>query len=42
MPVVGGIMTGKVLVWCIQAVVIGGALWLVYILLKRLVRKGKT
>jgi len=42
MPVIGGIMTGKVLVWCIQAVVIGGALWLVYILLKRLVRKGKT
>lgn len=36
MPVIGGIMTGKVLVWCIQAVVIGGVLWLVYILLKRL------
>lgn len=42
MPVVGGIMTGKVLVWCVQAVVIGGALWLVYILVRRLVRKGKA
>lgn len=40
MPVVAGIMTGTVLVWCVQAVVIGGALWLVYILVKRLARKG--
>jgi hypothetical protein len=36
MPVVGGIITGRVLVWCIQAVVIGGGLWLGYILVKRL------
>lgn len=42
MPVVGGIMTGRVLKWVIQAVMIGGALWLVYILLKRLARKRKT
>ena len=42
MPVIGGIMTGKVLLWCIQAVVIGGILWLVYILIKRLARKGKA
>jgi len=42
MPVIGGIMTGKVIIWCIQAVVIGGALWLVYIILKRLARKRKT
>ena len=27
--------------WCVQAVVIGGFLWLVYILVKRLVLKGK-
>ena len=39
MPVVGGIMMGRVLVWCIQAVVIGVALWLVYISVKGLVRK---
>ena len=42
MPVIGGIITGKIVLWCIQAVVIGGVLWLVYILLKRLVRKGKV
>jgi hypothetical protein len=42
MPVIGGIMTGKVLIWCVQAVVIGGVLWLAYILVKRLVRKGET
>lgn len=42
MPVVGGIMTGVVLKWVIQAVMIGGGLWLVYISLKRLVHKGKA
>jgi hypothetical protein len=36
MPVIGGIMTGKIILWCVQAVVIGGFLWLVYILFKRL------
>lgn len=39
MPVIGGIRTGKILIWCIQAVLIGGVLWLVYIRLKRLIRK---
>jgi hypothetical protein len=42
MPVIGGIMTGKVLIWIVQAIVIGGALWLVYFLLKRLARKSKA
>ena len=42
MPVIGGIMTGKVLLWFIQAVVIGAVLWLVYMLFRRLVRKVKT
>ena len=41
MPVIGGIMTGKIILWCIQSVVIGGILWLVYMLLKRLARKRK-
>jgi hypothetical protein len=39
MPVIGGIMTGKVLIWFIQAVLIGGVLWLVYFYLKRLACK---
>lgn len=42
MPVIGGIMTGKVILWFVQAVVIGGVLWLVYIRIKRLVRKSRT
>jgi hypothetical protein len=42
MPVIGGIMTGRVLLWCIQAIVIGGVLWLVYIFIKRLVSKCRT
>jgi hypothetical protein len=41
MPVIGGIMTGRVLIWFIQAVAIGGVLWLVYSLLKRAARKRK-
>ncbi|HSR88602.1 MAG TPA: hypothetical protein VLL07_06575 [Pontiella sp.] len=42
MPVIGGIMTGKVVVWFVQAVMIGGVLWLAYIALKRLARKPGT
>ena len=42
MPVIGGIMTGKLILWGIQAVVIGGVLWLIYIRIKRLVRKDKA
>jgi len=34
-PSVGGIKTGKVLVWLVQAVVIGGILWAVYIPLRK-------
>lgn len=40
-PPVGGIKTGMVLVWIVQAVVIGGVLWVVYLLIKRTVRKAK-
>jgi len=42
MPVIGGILTGKVILWSVQAVVIGGVLWLVYIRIKRLARKSRT
>jgi hypothetical protein len=42
MPVIGGIMTGKLIIWFVQAVVIGGALWLIYMLIRRLMRKRST
>jgi len=35
-------MTGKLILWGVQAVVIGGILWLIYIRVKRLVRKDKA
>lgn len=38
-PPVGGIKTGMVLVWAVQAAVIGGILWVVYLLIRRTVRK---
>lgn len=41
-PSVGGIKTGMVLVWAIQAMVIGGVLWVVYLVIKRQVRKRKA
>lgn len=34
-PSVGGIKTGKVLVWIVQAMVIGGVLWAIYLPLRR-------
>ncbi len=39
-PSVGGIKTGKVLVWFVQAVVIGGLLWAVYHFLKKKLKKA--
>ena len=41
-PVIGGFNTAKLMVFVVQAVLIGGVLWLVYIRIKRLVRKGKA
>lgn len=38
-PSVGGIKTGKVLVWFVQAVVIGGILWALYVPLRRKLKK---
>lgn len=41
MPIIGGIMTGRVIIWLAQAIVIGTVLWLIYIRIKRLARKSK-
>jgi hypothetical protein len=42
MPVIGGIRTGRVIIWCVQAVAIGGILWLIYILIRRQMRKSRA